>query len=473
MELNIKPMPKQAEAYKYLFDKETNYVVFGGAAAGGKSWLIAEWLLVMCLQYPQTRWFIGRKELKQLMGSTFVTFQEVCMKHNVPTSMWKLNGQYNYIEFKNGSVIDLLDLKKDPSDPMYQGFGSKLYTGGAIEEAGDVESGAFEILKTRVGRWQNLENGLIPKILITCNPTKNWVYSDFYIPDKKGELPDEAKFVRANVYDNIYTGTQYIKQLESIQDTVLRQRLLDGDWEYDDSQTALLNRNDIEDIFKVYVQGGDTYFMTADIARFGKDSTKVGIWNGYVLEKVYTIQGKSTTDVAQFIDRKLREHKIQRKNCVIDEAGIGGGVVDLLPGVVGFIGNASPKKNEYARNDMNIRQNFANLRSQCIVLMSDKIKRREVSITDTSIKEQAIVELEQWKLKEIDNDTKVAVISKDDMKSALGSRSPDTADMIYMRIIFDLDRNYTASLYGFTQQTIPEVEEMQTMIDEFDRFSPL
>ena len=59
------------------------------------------------------------------------------------------------------------------------------------------------------------------------------------------------------------------------------------------------------------------------------------------------------------------------------------------------------------------------------------------------------------------------------MKSALGSRSPDTADMIYMRIIFDLDRNYTASLYGFTQQTIPEVEAMQTMVDEFDRFSPL
>lgn len=473
MEITVKPMPKQAVAYKYLFDKTTNYVVFGGAAAGGKSWLIAEWLLLMCLQFPNTRWFIGRKELKQLMGSTYVTFQEVCMKHKVPDSMWKLNGQYNYIQFTNGSVIDLLDLKKDPSDPMFQGFGSKLYTGGAIEEAGDVELGAFEILKTRVGRWQNLENGLLPKILITCNPSKNWVYSLFYVPFKQNALPENSKFIQASVKDNVYTGQQYMKQLESLADPILRQRLLDGNWEYDDSATSLLNRDDIDDLFNVYVKPTDVMYITADVSRFGKDSTKVGIWNGYVLEKIYTIQGKSTTDVAQFIDRKMREYKVARRNCVIDEAGVGGGVVDLLKGVIGFIGNMSPKKNEFASNQMNIRQNFANLRSQCVVLMSDKIKRREVSIVDKSDKEQIIAELEQWKLKEVDNDTKIAVISKDDMKSSLGGRSPDNADMIYMRIIFDLDRNYTSSLYGYTNEYVNGITEYSEQLDQFDIFSPI
>ena len=50
-----------------LEDNETRYVIFGGAAGGGKSWLICEWLLTKCIQYPGSKWFIARGELKRLM----------------------------------------------------------------------------------------------------------------------------------------------------------------------------------------------------------------------------------------------------------------------------------------------------------------------------------------------------------------------------------------------------------------------
>ena len=64
----------------------------------------------MCYQYPKSKWFIGRKELKRLMSSSYETFKKVCSYHKIPEGDWKLNGQYNYIEFFNGSKIDLLDV---------------------------------------------------------------------------------------------------------------------------------------------------------------------------------------------------------------------------------------------------------------------------------------------------------------------------------------------------------------------------
>ena len=124
----------------------------------------------MCYQYPKTKWFIGRKELKRLMASSVETFKKVCTYHSIPDSDWKLNGQYNYIEFKNGSKIDLLDVDYQPSDPLYERFGSTEYTGGWLEEAGEINFGAFDVLKTRIGRHLYKEYGLHPKMLFTCNP---------------------------------------------------------------------------------------------------------------------------------------------------------------------------------------------------------------------------------------------------------------------------------------------------------------
>ena len=205
----IKPTKKQHLAYQELQNDTTRFIGFGGGAEGGKSWLGAEWLLTNCYFYPGTKWFIGRNELKRLMASSYATFRKVCAYHKIPDSDWKLNGQYNYIEFVNGSRIDLLDLKLQPSDPMFQRFGSTEYTGGWIEEAGEVHFLAFDILKVRVGRWKNEDYGLLtPKILLTCNPEQNWLYRIFYKPWKNKTLKEGYAFIQALYSDNPYTAEE-------------------------------------------------------------------------------------------------------------------------------------------------------------------------------------------------------------------------------------------------------------------------
>ena len=74
-------------------------------------------------------------------------------------------GQYNYIEFYNGSRIDLLDLMYKPGDPFYERYGSIEYTGGWIEEGGEVNFGAYDTLKTRVGRHLNNELRVKTKVV--------------------------------------------------------------------------------------------------------------------------------------------------------------------------------------------------------------------------------------------------------------------------------------------------------------------
>src|SRR3990167_5845122 len=174
----IQPTKKQHEAWEAL--KTKDIIFLGGGAGGGKSWWLCETRLVNSYFYPGYRSFIGREELKRLMQSTFITWNKVCKFHNIPFDDWKLNGQYNYIEFKNGSRIDLLDLKYTPSDPMFERFGSLEYTGGCIEEAGEIHFMAFDVLKGRIGRQLNKEYNLFPpKMLLTCNPTQNWLYRIF------------------------------------------------------------------------------------------------------------------------------------------------------------------------------------------------------------------------------------------------------------------------------------------------------
>jgi hypothetical protein len=183
------------------------------------------------------------------MSSTYITWCKVCKHHNIPKDLWHLNGQYNYIEFSNGSRVDLLDLKYLPSDPLFERFGSLEYSDGAIEEAGEIHFLAYDVLKSRIGRHLNEEMNIPATLAITGNPKKNWTYSTFYLPSKNGNLPDDTLYVQALYADNPHTATMYGAQLKDIKDKSTRERLMNGNWEYEDDPTALIDYERINDLF--------------------------------------------------------------------------------------------------------------------------------------------------------------------------------------------------------------------------------
>ena len=418
---------KQEAAWDKLIDYKTRFIVFGGGAGGGKSWLGCEWLLANCYLYAGSKWFLGREELKRLMSSSFLTWSKVCQFHKIPKDDWDLNGQYNYIQFKNGSRIDLLDLKYLPSDPLYERFGSLEYTGGWVEEAGEVDFLAVDVLKSRVGRHMNVELGLLPKTLYTCNPSKNWIYQYIYRPWKNNELPEGYAFIQALYGDNPHTAEAYGKTLGQIHDTVMKERLMFGNWEYDDDPTALITYDAIIDLFSNVVDKGNSY-LVADIARYGSDKTTVSIWNGLRCTTIKTFHKKGIDEVIAIINEELKANNIPRSRCLVDEDGVGGGVVDGLRGIKGFVANRKP-----------ISGNYINMKAQCAYLLADKVNEHKIGVDmdDEFVRQQIIQELEQIKSRDADKDSPRKILEKDKVKEMIG-RSPDYGDLFIMRMYFEL-----------------------------------
>lgn len=450
--LEINPTHKQYLAWQALNDPAIAEIHFGGGAGGGKSWLGCESRVARAYAYPGYKSFIARYELKRLMASAFVTFGKVCKHHQIPSDDWSLNSKYNFIEFKNGSRIDLLDLANMPSDPMYERLGSLEFTDGWVEEAGEVPFMAIDILQSRVGRHMNQEFNLNPDTLYTYNPNKGWVYR-VYKQFKEGTLPKDVVFIQSLYGDNPYTAEIYGQQLNRIKDAGMRSRLKDGSFEYDSDPASLMDYDSILDLFTNTVDVSEEKYLSIDVARLGVDKTVMLLWKG---NRVYGVRIYAKQDTRITSDKAKQlcaDEKIPFSHSIADEDGIGGAVVDNNRGFQGFVGNSRALDNPKTFEP----ENYANLRSQCYYKLADQVNTHQLAIdiepgqfisevpgiTFETFKELLAEELEAIKSISLDKDTKMRVIPKDDIKDVIG-RSPDFADTLMMKMRFEYKTNSTS-----------------------------
>ena len=430
LEINPQFTPKQKECLKYLFDDKTKEVLFGGAAGGGKSWVGCSYLITMCLQYPKTRYLMGRSKLDALKKTTLNTFFEVCTEWNLKAIKdYTFNGSSNVITFYNGSEIILKDLFLYPSDRNFDSLGSLEITGAFIDEANQITEKAKNVVASRL-RYKLDENGLIPKMLMTCNPAKNWVYSEYYRPAQDNTIKHYRKFIQSLVIDNNYISKHYETQLSQL-DELSKQRLLFGNWEYDATADSLIDYNSIMSMFSQKGIEGDKY-ITCDVARFGSDKTVIMLWQGLHIRYIRTILKSAVNEVVDEIKKLQQENSVNLRNIIVDEDGVGGGVKDYLR-CQGFTNNARALKGE----------NYQNLKTQCYYKLADQINKGQigVSCSDVNVKNYITEELEQVRTKDADKDNKLQIIPKDTVKAILG-RSPDYADALAMRMFYEIDSNF-------------------------------
>lgn len=486
---------KQTTAWDYLNDKTTNELLFGGGAGGAKSFLGCAWIILNCGRYKGSRWLIGRSKLKNLKLTTLKTFFEICSAWNILSGRdYKYNAQDGVITFSSGSEVFLKDLFLYPSDPEFNSLGSLEITGAFIDESNQITAKARDVVNSRIRfrldyfcdicgstkktkvlekdefgkakRWicggdeegkKHETTGLSPKTLYTCNPDKNFVYSDFYKPWRENTLPQYRRFVQALATDNPFNSRLYIEQLKRIRDNATKERLLYGNWEYDDDPARLFDFDDIHDAYTMVVNDDITEryekYCTVDVARFGSDYTIIRIWEGLQSRKTIVLKGVGTDKIVEKLEQIEKGWKIRRSHFVVDEDGVGGGVVDHFKGCLGFVNNSRPYEERGEVNQFE-KRNYRNLKTQCYFMLSQYMHAGDIGITcDETEKELTTEELQQIKRLNMYDDTKpLDVTHKKEIRERIG-RSPDYADTLMMRMIFELKKppsldNISESVYN-------------------------
>ena len=429
----MKLISKQENAVFYLKDKFTKEIIYGGAAGGGKTGLGVLWLIEQCQNYPKTRWLMGRSKLKSLKETTLNTFFELSTKLNI-SDQFNYNSHSGVIHWKNGSEILLKDLFLYPSDPNFDCLGSLEITGAFIDECNQISYKAWQIIKSRI-RFKIKELNLTPKMLGTCNPSKNWVYSQFYLKQKNGTINYDRKFIQSLSADNPHLPSSYLESLLSL-DENSKQRLYYGNWQYDNDPAKLIDFEKIQNIFtNNFVPHGEV-FISADIARFGSDKMVIMVWKGFRVVEIFALAKSSITDTADAIRSLAVKYKVPLNNIIADEDGVGGGVVDIL-GCKGFVNNSKPLLVE------NQVVQYQNLKTQCYFKLAEMIQNGEIYVNceDGNVIDDITKELEQVKRDKIDSDGKLCLLPKEKVKEFIG-RSPDYSDALMMRMYFCFKVNF-------------------------------
>ncbi len=429
---NVRGNKRQLECVRAWLNDDIEEILYGGSKGCAKSWTGVSLIFGDAFMYPDTRYFIARKTLADLFKYTTGTIQKVFTDWGITEDYYHFDGKNNIWNLHNGSKVFYLDAKRIPSDPHYERFGSMEMTRGWYEEAGEIsDKRCITNLANSLGRWNNKKYNLVPKLLQTCNPMKNYLYKEYYMPWRDGTLPEHRAFIPALPGDNKVQGQKYIDDMirRMGNDTSAIQRLVYGNWEYEDSKLALFNYEKIIGLFtNEYIKKTGHKYMTCDIAYEGSDLFVIGVWDEFVLEKVIVIEKIDPILVAQKIHKIRLKYKIPISNVIYDADGLRKFVKSSVKD--GHLKGSKPFFNNRRAYGS---ENFGNLKTQCYYKLADMTNKGELYIADLTYNKQIVEDLEQIWRRPNPGEGKVYLEKKEDLKKRLG-RSPDFGDMLMLRM---------------------------------------
>jgi len=429
MNIDFEPSIKQDEFFKSFDNHELNEVLYGGAAGGGKSYVLWALMIFKAIEYPEIRIGLARHTLTEIKKNTLTTFYEVAKNLGIPKSYYKYNSIDGKITFENGSEIIFFELRYLPSDPNYDRFGGALLTFGCIEEAGGVEYKGKTIFQSRLGRWKNDEYLIKGILFMTCNPSMNFLYPDFYRAWQNNELEPFRKYIPALLTDNPFRPKNYEKSLELTLDPLSRSRLLKGEWDFDGDKSRLIKYDDILDMYNLPKQPptGD-YYISADIA-FSGDKCVILLWKGLTIIEIHHYKGgEPEKEIIKLRDK----YNVSPRNVVYDADGVGKYLKAKLRSAYDFINNGVPINKE----------NYDNIKSQVYFKLAELINDGKVKIQDLNLKDDLIQEVYEIRSQPLDTiDGKLKLVKKKEVSKIIG-RSPDVSDAMAFRMVFEVKGKY-------------------------------
>lgn len=216
--------PKQEEFLEAVFSNKYNFILYGGAIRGGKTFAGIGALLLLCKMYPRSKWVIVRNTLQTLKLNTIPSFRKIC-----PQSFIKsYNQDTQTVTFRNESQIIFLG-ENFADDKDLNRFKGLECNGFLLEEINELQQKTFYKCVERAGS-QILDKQPKPLILATCNPSNNWVKELFYDKWKLNGLPVNWLYIPSKITDNPFIPEDYKESLKTMP-TYEYEVFVNGNWD--------------------------------------------------------------------------------------------------------------------------------------------------------------------------------------------------------------------------------------------------
>lgn len=397
------------------------FVLYGGAKGGGKSWFMCLWVFRKALEVPGNKIFFCRRRSVDFTNTTLETWKKC-----IPAKCYRIHEQKKKIFVFNGTTIDYGGL----DDPlMIQGLNSAEYGNIAVDQAEEIEKDSFAMLRGTLRHIAKTPDGKIFKpdyqVMMSANPAQCWLKEDFILQPREG-----FRYIKALPTDNPYLPPSYVSNLsEAFQHRPqLLAAYLHGSWDDLAGHDICIQPSAVERAVERMQPHGRIIrrVVVNDPARYGDDENVIYVlastMNCAFVEEVIILEHKSTMDTAGRLASLRR--KVGAQVIAVDSIGIGAGVVDALYDLKEPVLSINSSSKPTVETE---QKKFANLRSQMWMMAGDEFDKGRVKLGDDYVLNG---QLSSTKFHYTGNG-KIQAESKDDIKKRLG-RSPDRADAFVM-----------------------------------------
>lgn len=200
------PQPKQVA----FLEATERIVCYGGARAGGKSWVVRFKACLMAFAHPGIKQMIVRRSYPELNENHILPLRETL------AGVARYNDKEKSLFFPNGSRIKFSYCANAGDELQYSGQEWDIIY---LDEAQQLSESAYNAIRaTNRG-----VNDHPKRIYVTCNPGgigMTWIRRLFIERDfKEDENPEDYRFIQALITDNqalMESDPGYIKHLESL-----------------------------------------------------------------------------------------------------------------------------------------------------------------------------------------------------------------------------------------------------------------
>lgn len=224
----------QQDLMDAVLSGQYRYLALGGGIRGGKTFGVLGIALTLCRIFPGSRWAVVRKDLPTMRRNVLPSFSKLRTLSGdfcgpVRQDTWTAT-------CTNSSVLIFFPESLDV-DPDLERWKGLEVNGLVLEEASELARVSFHKAIERAGSWivpatserPNPEQPP-PLVLLTFNPTPNWVREVFYDPWRLGTLAAPYYYRPATVADNPYLPAEYLESLKNLPEAEYRRFVL-GDWD--------------------------------------------------------------------------------------------------------------------------------------------------------------------------------------------------------------------------------------------------